>query len=531
MSSWPRWRTPGTQRARRLLGAATVVLLLALATGTSAYVWMTRTRFEAWPPTGRSHAEAAPGASSAATPANAATGGTTAPVQRKPCKGRAVSPASDVHAVVAAAGDGATLCFRAGVYRVTTPIAPRDRQTLQAEPGTVINGSSILNGFRRVGRVWAMRGLLPKNPKRYGECRPRTYLGCQYGEAVFYDGEPLWRVMSLGEVGPGRFYQDYGNNKVWVGDDPAGHTVEQAVAEDLINSQAAAVTIRGFVLEKAKMSGIQSGDNEGWVIEGNEARLNHAIGIDTGLHAPRSVVRNNHAHHNGNVGIGGGGSDTLVEHNQLDHNNTMGFDQFWSAGGGKWVWSTRLTLRGNYVHDNAGPGLWTDIDNRFTVIEGNRVVNNAGPGIFHEISYDAKIRANTVIRNAFDQIYDDWYVGAGICVAESSNVEVYDNTVAGNANGITLVMQERGGGRHGRYEARNGYVYDNTIIMTEGSTGLANNTGDSVYWADRNNRFEGNTYMVDSLSAARWLWEGNRARTKDEWTALGNDRNGLFDTL
>jgi hypothetical protein len=52
-----------------------------------------------------------------------------------------------------------------------------------------------------------------------------------------------------------------------------------------------------------------------------------------------------------------------------------------------------------------------------------------------------------------------------------------------------------------------------------------------VYWADRNNRFEGNTYMVDSLSAARWLWEGNRARTKDEWMALGHDRNGLFDTL
>lgn len=85
----------------------------------------------------------------------------------------------------------------------------------------------------------------------------------------------------------------------------------------------------------------------------------------------------------------GGGSGVLVEDNEIAHNNTQGFDVGWEACGSKWWDTTDLTVRGNYSHDNAGLGLWTDFNNYRTVHEGNVVADNANGGIFHEISYDA----------------------------------------------------------------------------------------------------------------------------------------------
>jgi parallel beta-helix repeat protein len=446
------------------------------------------------------------------------------------CRGRSVLPGDDVSAMIEAAGPHASFCLKKGLYRLTRPVVPKDGQTLQGEPGTVIDGSRILSGFRRSGAHWVADGYLPAQPTRRGVCRPAGYTGCQYGEAVFFDQRPLWRVMRLGDLGPGKFYQDYGRNQVYLADDPTRHTVEQSIVDELIHSQASKVTVRGLILQKAKTSGLRSSNSDGWRIEFNEARLNHGFGMVTGRTATGSVVRGNHTHHNGEVGLGGGGSDGLFVGNEIDHNNTAGYDQFWAGAGAKWAYSLRLTLRGNYSHDNAGPGLWVDLDSRDTTIEGNRVARNAGPGIFYEISQGAIIRENLVEGNAFDPIYRDWYVGAGICVAESPHVDVYRNRVVDNANGITVVMQARGRGPFGLREARDNHVHDNLLVMPAGVSGLADNTGSQASWASRMNRFTRNTYRLDSLESPRWVWEGE-SRTKQQWVASGQDRDGRFMTL
>jgi parallel beta-helix repeat protein len=446
------------------------------------------------------------------------------------CRGRPVLPGDDVSAVVEAAELHTSFCLKKGLHRLTRPIVPKDGQTVQGEPGTVIDGSRVLSGFRRSGGHWVADGYLPAQPIRRGMCRPASYEGCQYGEAVFFDQRPLWRVMRLGDLGPGEFYQDYGRNQVYLTDDPAGHTVEQSIVDELIHSQASNVTIHGLILQKAKTSGLRSSNSGGWRIEYNEARLNHGFGIVTGRTASGAVVRGNHTHHNGEVGLGGGGSDGLFEGNEIDHNNTAGFDQFWAGAGAKWAYSLRLTVRGNYSHDNAGPGLWVDLDSRDTTIEGNRVTGNAGPGIFYEISHSAVIRENVIDSNAFDPIYRDWYVGAGICVAESPHVDVYRNRVINNANGITIVMQDRGQGPYGVREARDNHVHDNLIVMPAGVSGLADNTGDRASWTSRMNRFTRNTYRVDSLESPRWIWDGE-SRTRLEWVAGGQDRDGRFMNL
>jgi hypothetical protein len=67
------------------------------------------------------------------------------------------------------------------------------------------------------------------------------------------------------------------------------------------------------------------------------------------------------------MGFRGAGGNILIEGNEISHNNYAGFDPFWGGGGSKWVYTSHLIVRGNYSHDNLGPGLWTDINNIHTL--------------------------------------------------------------------------------------------------------------------------------------------------------------------
>ncbi len=152
------------------------------------------------------------------------------------------------------------------------------------------------------------------------------------------------------------------------------------------------VRIQGLVVE-GYASPLQTGairyvtgqGSQGWVVEGNEVRSNKGIGIQAG---PLWRVLGNYVHHNGQMGLSGSGGEILVQGNEIAFNNTDGNNPYWEAGGTKFVFTSQLVLRDNYVHDNKGPGLWCDINNIDVLYENNRVVNNDGPGIFHEVSYD-----------------------------------------------------------------------------------------------------------------------------------------------
>jgi hypothetical protein len=49
------------------------------------------------------------------------------------------------------------------------------------------------------------------------------------------------------------------------------------------------------------------------------------------------------------------------------------YNSGWEAGGGKmgWVGTNHLVLKGNYSHDNMGPGLWCDINCGHVTVDGN----------------------------------------------------------------------------------------------------------------------------------------------------------------
>lgn len=281
-------------------------------------------------------------------------------------------------------------------------------------------------------------------------------------------------------------------------------------------SSASNVTIRGFVVEKyANIAGSGAIDGAGtaWAIIGNEVRYNWGGGITLG--DGYQVIGNN-VHHNRQIGIKGRGANVLIENNEIAYNNYRDeYDMGWEAGGTKFVNTTNLVVRGNYVHDNHGHGLWTDGVEAGTLYENNIAVNNYGSGIFHEISATAVIRNNQVEGNAFQTSI------GGIKVANSQNVEVAGNLVANNDGGIVGGQDDRGGPL-----LTNLWVHENSISFSQGWSGIFVNWGGDVVYTGYNNGYDRNTYSVGGLGEPMF-WMAS-TRSVDEWKAYGQDLNGSF---
>jgi Right handed beta helix region len=446
------------------------------------------------------------------------------------CEGIRLEPGSDPQAQLQRQPEGASFCFSAGVYRLVRPLTPKDQQRLVGEPGAILSGARVVTKWTQVNRAWRAEGYLPAEPFDHGQCID-NYRGCRYAEAVFHDSRQLWRVDTLDDLAPGRFFQDYDSNTIWIADDPRERTVEVARTEAAVTGESEAVLINGFIIEKfanPAQRGAVHAMGPDWRIENNEVRLNHGHGVFSGS-AGGQVIRN-HLHHNGQLGLGGDRDGQLVTRNEIDHNNTAGFDILWEAGGMKWFDSSGLTVSDNYVHHNEGPGLWTDINNIDTTYERNNIRDNTSHGIHHEISYEAVIRNNRIIGNGGAEPRSGWG-DAGIRIAASRNVEIYGNVLVNNINGIMLVQQQRtdSPSRHGPHELDTINVHHNDISMANNVTGMIDDTGDySLY--HRNIRFSNNTYRLPNEDGEFFAWAGDYVNQMTWTQEYGHDTRGVFLT-
>ena len=98
---------------------------------------------------------------------------------------------------------------------------------------------------------------------------------------MFLDNTPLKPVDALSKVVPGTFYFDYAADKIYIADNPTGHTIEAGKLTDAFHGSATNVTVQNLVIEKydppIQDGAIQGG--QGWTIQDNEVRLNYAVGI------------------------------------------------------------------------------------------------------------------------------------------------------------------------------------------------------------------------------------------------------------
>ena len=210
------------------------------------------------------------------------------------------------------------------------------------------------------------------------------------------------------------------------------------------------VTVEYLTIEEYTPDGdgaaVNQDSNTNWTIADNTITLNvPGAGVIAGA---GNVIKNNCLTLNGQYGfqsedtdswgadsITGGPYDVMVEGNEISDNDTCDFEGLlsnpaigWSNynpvpaadrnpncgtvvpdgnEGGFKLWETDgVTVRGNYIHDNWGPGAWVDTDNANTTISGNTFTGNDGPAVVEEISYNFSVTDNYLASN-------DWIEGLG----------------------------------------------------------------------------------------------------------------------
>jgi parallel beta-helix repeat protein len=220
-----------------------------------------------------------------------------------------------------------------------------------------------------------------------------------------------------------------------------------------------------------------------------------------------------------------------LQSNEIDHNNLLGFDALWQAGGAKFTDATNLTVVGNEVHENFGPGLWFDSDSTgISVVEntvaGSSEVYGNGNGIMYEISCNAKIASNRVTGN------DD----AGIFLSNSHDVTVggpgAGNTVSDNGEyGVRVLADAR---TEVQSNCGSELTVDNIVVKQNAISMLA---GDSVNGVQRVAPaiavaifFSGNDYRMPpgGCSDTRWKWWDGTTMNTVPFSGGGTTWQGTF---
>ena len=438
----------------------------------------------------------------------------------------------NVSAIVRAAPVGVTFFFEPGIYRGVS-ITPKTGQTFIGAEGAILNGSAALTNWTQNGNLWVIGGQTQQGAVNSIAYYETGYHG--HPETVFFDNAPLKPVDALSKVVPGTFYFDYAADKIYIADNPAGHTIEAGNLVDAFHGNAQNVTVQNLVIEKYNPP-IQHGalhGNQGWTIQDNEARLNYGVGIKVEP-GKNSKIIGNYVHDNGQMGLGGSGNNILVEGNEIAKNGFWsGIDVLWEGGGFKFANTDGLIVRGNYSHDNHGSGMWTDINNIHTLYEGNLVAHNTHIGIQHEISYDAIIRNNTLIGNGYGDSRG-WLWGAELQIQNSQNVDLYGNRIdmTGGGNGVVLIQQNRGSGKFGPYATTNNHIHDN-IIVDHDSTGKIGGAADYKWsgMANGGNSWTNNQYyMTDGGGRFQWNSSENFAQFKSATGETGSISQSYPDT-
>lgn len=251
-----------------------------------------------------------------------------------------------------------------------------------------------------------------------------------------------------------------------------------------------------------------------WLFENIESRFNASDGIHV---QDGSIVRGGYFHHNVEIGVGGQGDNATVENAEIAFNGTAtasGRD-----GGSKWVNTINLTVRGNWVHDNLGPGLWTDgAVNDGVVFENNLVEDNAGAGIFHELGKTALIQGNTVRCNAgAGEIYISNSRGT-----PSAPILVRDNIVGPHCNPSVAPLAAKDDPNR---SPRLGYVrFENNQVTDEDTLSGVFGTNPIVAPGIE---FVSNDYFSDlyGTSGNGWRW-GDTSLSWAAWQGLGFDLSG-----
>jgi parallel beta-helix repeat protein len=489
-----------------------------------------------------------------------------------------IGPGTAVQSVVDSSPAGTTFVFEPGLYRLSSPLSPKNGDSFIGQTACAPPASScpaILSGSRLIGNLAAydgtnykVTGQTQQGVQQYETECDTGQAGCFYPEDLFFDGVPLQHLYStsLPTILTGQWWFDYANHVIYFHDNPSGHTVETSfvptVAEVISGPGANNITFQYLTIEEfaaplqqggidpMPLGGTNPHESLNWVVENCELLLNHGIGIhiNYGMHA-----LNNYVHNNGQMGIGGGTnsatlqSDVLLSGNTVSYNGYANVDPNFGAGGIKFGDTLGAVVRGNTVTNNGGAGIHFDRDSRSPLIDGNTVTDNiGGSGIVYEVSLvSAVVRNNILQRNGATDAFGNG-PGFNLQSADSPGVDAYCNLVEINnltgENGLVANASNRGNDPNPPFEyltSTGNYFHHNTVIWDSGAAGKvgymqSDTTNQPNFFAD-NTPPDYNTYHQSSLSATDFLYDNNDSgsnthKTFAEYQAAGADVNGTADT-
>lgn len=369
-----------------------------------------------------------------------------------------VHPGDDVQTIVNGSICGSTFIFAPGTYNNLTifPINetthPIDGDTFKGQFARTSTTPSILYGATVVSNFTLQSSYYVGHVTTTSYPAPGPFYvcdakhpGCLLPEDLFFDGKLYQRMTTQASVAAGKWYLDKTTGNVYLTDNPTGHKIEISVTHyAFYGANVSNITISNLIVDKyaapAGYGAISGVDPTGassiptfnWKVSSVEVRNCHGAGVQLGNHMS---VSNSFLHNNGEYGAGGTGNSISFTRNEISFNNQAGFVPAVGAGT-KFNSIVGLTVTYNNVHDNLGAGL-TDDNGSTNIIYGfNTLKNNLVAGILHEIGYTASIHDNTSTNDGVDSRGKSYWFGAGIIVANSSGVKIYNNTLTNDQNGI-----------------------------------------------------------------------------------------------
>jgi hypothetical protein len=290
--------------------------------------------------------------------------------------------------------------------------------------------------------------------------------------------------------------------------------------------QASNVTIRYLTIQNFGARGGNGGQGvvnhdmgSRWKIDHVTVQDNAGAGVMLGSN---NVLAHSCLKDNGEYGFQGEGSNgdpvnITVDHNEIVGNNTDNWEALHpgcGCSGGTKFWRVNgATITSNYVHDNHGPGLWADTDNRGFDVGNNYIANNEGSGFIYEISYNLRLANNTFVRNALvDGPKLGGFPDPAVYISESGansrvpgrygdTLTITGNTFTDNWSGVVLWENADRFCGSPANTSTGDCTLVNPRMVTTGSCNATNITDEPYYndcrWKTQNVLVSGNEFTFD----------------------------------
>ena len=203
------------------------------------------------------------------------------------------------------------------------------------------------------------------------------------------------------------------------------------------------------------------------------------------------------------------------------------------AAGAKLTRTQGLTVTDNLFEGNYSSGLWLDIDVRNVIIARNVFKENRRHGLFYEISSNGIIASNIALRNGV----------AGIALSNATHMQVYNNTLFGNAISFLVQADKRMKQMLSKTQLDNGRIssetvfYNNLLAAADRTSkpyiwvrdfSSALNAGQLLSASDFNGFFRRNGYKPTGM--VEW-WQGGKQhlykKLSDYQSSAGRDLNSV----